>query len=63
MDIMACRIDGVLVASHDIMRSMMLLHALSDALASLQFLSLQAFLEAMEKGLMVQPSFSGRSMI
>jgi len=45
MDIMACRADGVPVASHDIMRSMLLLHALSEALASPQFLSLQAFFE------------------
>jgi len=35
---------------------MILLHALSEALASLQFLSLQAIFEETEKGLMVQPS-------
>jgi len=53
VDIMACRVDGVPVASHDIMRSMMLLHALSEALALSeafpQFLSLQTFLEGTEK--------------
>jgi len=63
MDIMACRVDGVPIASHDIMRSMMLLHALSEALASPQFLSFQAFLEGKKKGLMVKPSFPGPEVV
>jgi len=63
MDIMACRVDGVLVASHDIMPSMMSLHALCETLAFPQFWSLQAFLERTGKGLMVQPSFPSPEVV
>jgi len=69
MDIMACRVDGVQVASQDIMRSMMFLHALSEALASLPFLSLLrgsrivGLLRGDGKKPDVRPSFPGPEVV